>query len=200
MSYRNMVENLRGKRDQNGQPRRFLADLICDILEEGTAGPEDPDGQKEIRDILYHALSFLYPGEREARITELLHTCDSSVQLASEVVDMFHCIANSSGDVHKTTSASAMFYISQQGKASLWALWAILEAYADQPMWMYPTKTHYTGLFKHCAGYTAYLTAVRTYLNIRHPEADPQSTIMDTQGQTAQPAAVSRPTDQRYIP
>ena len=173
MSYHNMTMNLRGKRDQNGQPRCFLADHICTVLEEGTAGLEDPDDRKEVRDILYHALSFLYPGEREARITELLYTPDnSSIQLASEVVDMFHCIASSSGDVHKSTPASAMLYISQQGKAPLWALWAILEAYADQPMWMYPTKTHYTGLFKNCAGYAAYLTAVRTYLNIHHPEAE----------------------------
>ena len=173
MSYRNMTINLRGKRDQNGQPRCFLANHICDILEEGTASPEGPDGRKEIRDILHHALSFLYPGEREARITELLYMPgDSSIQLASEVVDMFHCIANSSGDVHKTTSASAMLYISQLEKAPLWALWAILEAYADQPMWMYPTKTHYTGLFKNCAGYAAYLTAVRTFLKVSHPETE----------------------------
>ena len=173
MSYRNMLKRLEGKRDQNGQPRRFLANLICDILEEGTAGLEGLEDRKEIRDILHHALSFLYPGEREARITELLFMpCDSSIQLASEVVDMFHCIASSSGDVHKSTPASAMLYISQQGKAPLWALWAILEAYADQPMWMYPTKTHYTGLFKNCAGYAAYLTAVRTFLKVSHPEAE----------------------------
>lgn len=173
MSYRNMLSNLRGKRDQNGQPRCILAGHICDILVEGITGPEGPGGRKEIRDVLHHALSFLYPGEREARFTELLYMPgDSSILHASEVVDMFHCIANSSGDVHKPTSASAMLYISQRGKTPLWALWAILEAYADQPMWMYPTKTHYSGLFKDCAGYAAYLTAARTYLKVSHPEAE----------------------------
>jgi hypothetical protein len=173
MSYMNMVKFLRGKQDQNGQPRGFLADHICDILEEGIASHGGPGDTKVRRDILHHALSFLYPGEREARITDLLNAPRSlSVQQASEVVDMFHCIANSAGDVHNPTSASAMLYISQQDKELLWALWAILEAYADQPMWMYPTKTHYIGLFKNCAGYAAYLTAVRTFLKVSHPEAE----------------------------
>ena len=172
MNYHNMLKRLEGKLDRNGQPRRFLADHACNILEDGMVSNRGPATPGEVRGVLYRALSFLYPGEREARITELLFMpCDSSIQLASEVVDMFHCIANSSGDVHKPTSASAMLYISQHKEELLWALWAILEAYADQPLWMYPTKTHYTGLFENCAGYAAYLTAVRTYLNINHPEA-----------------------------
>ena len=172
MSYTNMLEILRGKRDQNGQPRRFLANHTCDILEEGIASHGRPAAPGVVRDILYHALSFLYPGEREARITDLLYAPGNlAVQQASEVVDMFHCIASSSGDVYKPTKASAMLYISSQKEELLWALWAILEAYADQPLWMYPTKNHYTGFFKDCSGYAAYLTAVRTYLNIRHPEA-----------------------------
>ena len=172
MSYMHMAEILREKRDQNGQPRILLADHICDILEEGIASHGGPGAPGIVWDILHHALSFLYPGEREARITELLYApSDLSVQQASEVVDMFHCIANSSGDVHKPTSASAMRYISQQKNELLWALWAILEGYADQPLWMYPPKTHYMGLFKDCSGYVAYLTAVRTYLKIQHPEA-----------------------------
>ena len=172
MSYTNMVRFLRGKQDQNGQPRHFLANHICDILEEGIASHGGPGDTKAGRDILHHALSFLYPGEREARITGLLNAPRSlSIQQASEVVDMFHCIANSAGDVHKPTSASAMLYISQQDEELLWTLWAILEAYADQPLWMYPTKTHYTGFFKDCSGYAAYLTAARTCLKVQHPEA-----------------------------
>ena len=172
MSYLTMMESLKGKRDQNGQPRHLLANHICDILEEAIAGTDGTIRTEDVRDILHHALSFLYPGEREARITELLYSpCDFAIQRASEVVDMFHCIADGAGDLYQPTSASTMHYISQHAKAPLWALWAILEAYADQPLWMYPTKNHYTGFFKNCSGYAAYLTAVRTYLNIRHPEA-----------------------------
>lgn len=173
MSYHNMMTNLRGKQDQNGQPRYFLVNHICDILEEEVVSIENPVGRKEVRDILYHALSFLYPGEREARVTELLRIIDnSSIQLASRVVDMFHCIANSAGEPYELTSASAMLYISRQEKATLWALWAILEAYADQPMWMYPPKSLYTSFFKDCSNYAAYLTAVRIFLKVSHPEAE----------------------------
>ena len=172
MSYMDMIEILRGKQDQNGQPRYFLADHICNILEEEIGIDGGPGATQVELVILHHALSFLYPGEREAQITDLLNAPrDLSVQQASEVVDMFHCIANSAGDVHKPTSASAMLYISRQKKELLWALWAILEAYADQPLWMYPTKTHYTGFFKDCSGYAAYLTAARTFLKVEHHEA-----------------------------
>ena len=173
MNHHNMLKKLEGKLDRNGQPRHLLADHTCDILEDGMVISTGPAAPGVVREVLYHALSFLYPGEREARIADLLYAPgDLAVRQASEVVDMFHCIANSSGDIHKPTEASAMLYISRQKEELLWALWAILEAYADQPLWMYPTKNHYTGFFMDCSGYTAYLTAVRTYLDIRHPEAE----------------------------